>query len=75
MKRKRLIEVAERPEACPKCGGKVVGIIYGEPTLEAYERSLKGEFILGGCCINVDENGHEMDPQWGCIDCGIHFKK
>ena len=73
MKRKMIIEVNERPQTCPKCGGKVVEIIYGEPTQEAYERSLEGEFILGGCCINIDENGQGMNPQYGCIDCGRQF--
>ena len=73
MKRKMIIEVNARPDTCPKCEGKIVEIVYGEPTQEAYERSLKGDFILGGCCINVDDNGQQMDAQFGCIECGRQF--
>lgn len=42
------------PKTCPKCGGKVVKIIYGEPTEELFEASDRGEVILGGCCIALD---------------------
>ena len=42
MKRKMVIEVIGRPETCPKCGGKVLEILYGGPTQEAFERSLEG---------------------------------
>lgn len=61
------------PKTCPKCGGKVVKIIYGEPSQELFEASVRGEVILGGCCIEVDENGNRLDPQYGCIDCEATF--
>lgn len=73
MKRKMIIEVNGRPETCPKCRGKVLEILYGEPTPEAFERSLKGEIILGGCCIETDENGNMTNPLWGCAECGRQF--
>lgn len=46
-----LIDVKSKPETCPKCGGKVVDIIYGMPAPETCERADRGEVMLGGCCI------------------------
>lgn len=34
-----LIDVKSKPETCPKCGGKVVDIIYGMPAPETCELS------------------------------------
>lgn len=31
MKRNMLINVNNRPDVCPLCGGNIVDIIYGEP--------------------------------------------
>lgn len=75
MKQTMLIDVKSRPGTCPKCGGKVVDIIYGMPSPETYERSLRDEIILGGCCIARDEHGRLMDPKWGCTGCGRQFRK
>jgi len=61
------------PKTCPKCGGKVVKIIYGEPTEELFEASDRGEVILGGCCIALDENGNQISPEYGCVDCEERF--
>lgn len=61
------------PKNCPKCGGKVVKIIYGEPTEELFEASDRGEVILGGCCIAIDEKGNQISPEYGCIDCEERF--
>lgn len=61
------------PKTCPKCGGKVVKIIYGEPTEELFESSDHGEVILGGCCITLDENGNQISSQYGCINCEERF--
>ena len=36
-----------RPTICPKCGGKIVEIIYGEPSIELFEAHERGEIILG----------------------------
>lgn len=60
-------------KACPKCGGKVVKIIYGEPTEELFEAADRGEVILGGCCIALDENGNQISPEYGCVDCDERF--
>lgn len=60
-------------KTCPKCGGKVVEIIYGYPTEEAFEASKRGKVILGGCCIFEDKEGNRINPKYGCIDCGERF--
>ena len=59
--------VTRKPLKCPHCGGKVVRIIYGEPTPETFEAAERGDFALGGCCIN------ELSPDWQCISCGHQF--
>lgn len=71
----KLIDVKSKPRTCPMCGGKVVDIIYGMPTLTTCERADRGEVILGGCCIARDEHGRLMDPKWGCVECGSRFRK
>jgi len=48
---------------CPNCGEAIVPILYGYPSLNAFERSKKGEFALGGCVIGAD------DPQHHCSNC------
>ena len=58
-----------RPTICPKCGGKIVEIIYGEPSIELFEAHERGEIILGGCCMVVDDKGNQLDPKYGCVDC------
>ena len=58
---------------CPKCGGKLVEIIYGEPMADLLEKARRGEVILGGCCILTDEDGNIISPEYGCIDCGEKF--
>jgi len=55
----------DKPKKCPKCGSrKVVRIIYGLPTEEAYKEHLAGKIALGGCIISGN------DPAWQCLDCG-----
>ena len=64
------IVVNRKPCKCPKCGGKVVKIVYGMPTPELYEQAERKEVVLGGCCINLDGN-----PQWACVECEQVFIK
>ena len=54
---------------CPVCGGKLVPIVYGEPMGELMEMAERGEVVLGGCCIEVDENGCIVNPKWACTNC------
>lgn len=65
----KIIKVEKKPKICPYCKGKVVKILYGEPTDEAMEESENKKIIIGGCCISDD------DPQWGCVDCDRSFLK
>lgn len=67
------IKVNSKPDKCPKCCGKVVKIIYGEPSIEAFEAEERGEIILGGCSIRVDDEGNSLMPDWQCKKCGAQF--
>lgn len=58
-----------KPINCPYCGGRIVPIIYGEPSEEVFEKYSKGEVMLGGCCITGD------DPEWECNKCGQRFRR
>lgn len=68
-------EVKRKPHKCPYCGGKVVEIVYGMPSHELLEEEEKGNIVLGGCCITVDDDGNIMGPQWRCTKCGTNFIK
>lgn len=61
----------DKPIKCPACGSpKVVRIMYGMPSYEAFLDSKAGKIILGGCVVTGD------DPRWGCIDCkAVIYKK
>ena len=49
---------------CPKCGSRqAVEILYGYPSSEALEAAERGEIMLGGCCISLD------DPKYCCKEC------
>ena len=55
---------------CPKCQSKkIVPIQYGMPSMEMYEKSKLGKFVLGGCCIS-DES-----TKWHCLDCEHEYGK
>lgn len=66
---KNLFKQNLKPGICPICGGKVVPIVYGMPTGDLEEKADRGEVVLGGCCIALDENGRSIDPKWACINC------
>ena len=67
------IKVSSKPEKCPKCGGKVLDILYGMPMDEAVEAYERGEIILGGCCIQIDGEGNSLMPDWQCKKCNAQF--
>lgn len=53
---------------CPNCSSiNAAGILYGYPTEEAMEAAERGDIILGGCCVGLD------DPKYGCKDCGYEW--
>ncbi len=49
---------------CPECGATGLEIIYGLPSFDLHEKSLRGEVALGGCVV-FDES-----PRWSCPACG-----
>lgn len=63
------ILVKTTPDVCPECGGKLLPILYGEPTPEIYTAFEKGLLILGGCCIDVKKDGYLKMPKWQCKNC------
>lgn len=48
---------------CPRCETELIKIIYGLPTYETEQRAKRGEIMLGGCCISLN------DPTHGCPKC------
>lgn len=50
---------------CPICGGKLIDIVYGMPTHEAFLESERGEICLGGCVVE------EYD--YHCNKCHMDF--
>ena len=54
---------------CPKCGEKLIDIIYGLPLTEAFEAAERGEIILGGCCISPES------PSYHCKKCFVDYSK
>ncbi len=67
---KKPIKILKKPKTCEKCGGKVVKILYGEPTLESFKLIEEKKMILGGCNIVLGES-----PDWECIKCHLQFRK
>ena len=66
------INVIRRPRRCPRCGGEICDILYGEPVSTWEEDHMKAtghRAVLGGCCI------HEGIPDYQCTDCGLQFTK
>ena len=55
-----------KPRKCPKCEGKVLRILYGEPNLE-YLESCKETFAFGGCCVV------EGGAVWQCDECYVNI--
>jgi len=60
-----MVERRLEKQICPECGERrVVEILYGMPTSDAFEDAERGDFILGGCVIIGN------DPSRGCTSCG-----
>ncbi len=54
---------------CPKCGEKLVNILYGMPSIEAIEAEKQKTLYLGGC----EES--EKDPIYHCFKCNRNYYK
>ena len=68
-KTSNITDVLRKPRKCPYCGGKVVPILYGEPSIEGFEMAERGEVALGGFIV------WESMPDYQCLDCGHLFRK
>ena len=55
-------------ETCPKCGSKLIPIIYGFPNEILMEQYKAGEVELGGCVISSDDNNMH------CPNCKSSFR-
>lgn len=54
---------------CKTCKANTgIPILRGEPDAEAEEARARGEVVLGGCLIGVD------DPDWYCRGCGREWR-
>jgi hypothetical protein len=57
----------KRPPKCPQCDGDhVVPIVYGLPGPELEQEAMRGEVVLGGCCLDA--------PNWACQDCEFRWE-
>ena len=54
---------------CPKCGEKLIDIVYGMPGSELFEAAERGEIVLGGCEIFDDQ------PEYHCKNCDIDYSR
>ena len=67
----QIIEINKRPDRCPKCGGEVCDILYGEPmptAQEDYYAQYHRHLILGGCII------YDGMPDYQCYNCDQTFR-
>jgi hypothetical protein len=55
---------------CPRCHStRIIPILYGLPTPEAYAQVERGDFLLGGQIIEADS------PWWACQFCYNRFRE
>lgn len=55
---------------CPHCGSRnTAPILWGYPSAEGMAAANRGEAVLGGCVVGMD------DPDFGCHNCGGSFWK
>lgn len=50
---------------CPKCGGKLIEIVYGMPAYETFQAAERGEVYLGGCMMD--------EYKYHCNKCNLDF--
>jgi len=64
------IKIEKKPKKCTVCNGKLVKVIYGDPTDEAWKLVEEKKAALGGCCIPMDSK-----ILWQCLDCRQGYYK
>jgi len=58
---------------CPRCGSKdTVKIVYGMPTEELFNTD---KYWIGGCCIEIGDDGEKISPDYHCKACGHEWNK
>jgi hypothetical protein len=59
-----------KPTCCPKCGGEVYELLWGEPMMseDDYFHLYGKHVIYAGCCIAFGKV-----PKWQCSKCGERF--
>ena len=61
--------MSARKYICPACRLKTgVDILFGMPSLEAFEMAERQEIVLGGCCIDLE------GPERKCTTCGHEWR-
>lgn len=66
---KKLFEYLTEKPKCPKCGEKMLDIIYGLPGEEAMKLVENKKAILGGCMTTGN------DPKYYCSKCKKSYYK
>lgn len=59
------VDLADKSDPCPKCGSKVLPILYGITTEKGYEAIRNGEYVSGGCQIRREN--------YACPSCKLRF--
>ena len=55
---------------CPRCNSdKVLPILYGLPSDEMVEASVRGKIALGGCAV------FPGNPDYTCNNCGHEWRE
>jgi hypothetical protein len=59
----------QMPPNCPQCGAEsVISIVYGLPMEMAPTPVEERDYVLSGCCIDLDS------PGWYCEACGHKWR-
>ena len=54
----------KQEKKCPSCGStEIIPICYGKPSYEGFQKSQRGEIILGGCIMRPNA------PHNVCKEC------
>ena len=64
------IKIIKKPNKCTKCSGKLIRVIYGEPTDKTWNLVKNKKAFLGGCCIAIDQK-----ILWKCVNCRQGYYK
>ena len=67
-------------DVCPKCGGKLIPVLYGYPSPDALKRVARGEIALGGCNLILHNISHsyflceKCDEEFDMGVCGFNVE-